>query len=66
MKLHWLGAAGLLAAMAAGTALAQQTEKPLAPAMVEGKSVETRQLEKKDDAPLFPNQTRAPTCGWPR
>ena len=59
MKLHWLGA-GLVAAMAGGTALAQQTEKPLAPATVEGKSVETRQLEKKDDAPLFPNQTRAP------
>ena len=60
MKLHWLGAAGLLAGMAASTALAQQTEKPLAPAMVEGKPIETRQLEKKDDAPLFPNQTRAP------
>ncbi len=46
--------------LTAAPASAQQTEKPLAPAKVEGKSVETRQLEKKDDAPLFPNQTRAP------
>ena len=44
----------------AAPASAQQTQKPLAPTMVEGKPVETRQLEKKDDAPLFPNQTRAP------
>ena len=44
----------------AAPVVAQQTDKPLTPATVDGKPIETRQLEKKDDAPLFPNQTRAP------
>jgi glucose/arabinose dehydrogenase len=57
MKRYWIAG---LAVLMAGSALAQQTEKPQPPAKIEGKSIETRELEKKDDAPLFPNQTRAP------
>ena len=30
------------------------------PALVEGRPVETRPTEKKDNAPAFPEQTRAP------
>lgn len=37
-----------------------QNQLPQPPATVEGKSIETRSLEKPDDKPLFPEQTRAP------
>jgi glucose/arabinose dehydrogenase len=60
MILRDLGLAGVCLFLIAAPASAQQTEKPLAPATLEGKPIETRQLEKKDDAPLFTNQTRAP------
>ena len=39
--------------------LAGQTGPP-APARVEGRPIETRPTEKKDNAPAFPEQTRAP------
>ena len=61
MKRYWIGLLTTgFAALAAGAAFAQQDQKPQPPATVEGKPIETRQLEKKDDAPLFENQTRAP------
>src|ERR1700761_345150 len=41
-------------------AIAQQPLPPQMPRTVEGQPIETRALEKKDDKPLFPEQTRAP------
>ena len=41
-------------------ASAQQPLPPQPPATVEGQPIETRKLEKADDRPLFPEQTRAP------
>src|SRR5579862_8136547 len=41
-------------------AMAQNTLPPQPPRPVEGQPIETRALEKKDDNPLFPEQTRAP------
>jgi glucose/arabinose dehydrogenase len=69
MKRFWIGAA-LLALLP--TALAAQDAPPAPPRtqgdsrefppprLVEGQSWETRSLEKTDDHPLFPEQTRAP------
>lgn len=50
-------------ALLSGAAMAQKLGQPLppqTPAMVEGQPIETRALEKPDDKPLFPEQTRAP------
>ncbi len=52
-----LGAA--IVVVAAVVTLAQRRQDP-APRMVPGQPVETRQPQKADDKPLFPNQTRAP------
>ena len=41
-------------------AIAQNTLPPQPPRTVEGQPIETRQVEKADDKPLFPEQTRAP------
>jgi len=41
-------------------AIAQQPQPPQQPRTVEGQPIETRALEKADDKPLFPEQTRAP------
>src|SRR6185312_11569744 len=41
-------------------ALAQNSLPPQPPRTVEGQPIETRQTEKSDDKPLFPEQTRAP------
>ena len=41
-------------------AIAQQPLPPQMPRTVEGQPIETRALEKADDKPLFPEQTRAP------
>ena len=41
-------------------AMAQNTLPPQTPRTAEGQPIETRGLEKADDKPLFPEQTRAP------
>ena len=41
-------------------AIAQNTLPPQAPRTVEGQPIETRNTEKPDDKPLFPEQSRAP------
>src|SRR5689334_22247264 len=51
--LAWLALAPL-------AALAQNNLPPQPPRIVEGQPIETRQTEKADDKPLFPEQTRAP------
>ena len=47
-------------ALLPAAAIAQQPLPPQMPRTVEGQPIETRALEKKDDKPLFPEQTRAP------
>ena len=42
------------------SAQAPRSLGPQPPATIEGKPIEVRPTEKSDDAPLFPNQTRAP------
>lgn len=54
-----IGALCLFAAPAASQT-APRAQGPQRPAMIEGKPIEVRPTEKSDDAPLFPNQTRAP------
>ncbi|HET7086642.1 MAG TPA: PQQ-dependent sugar dehydrogenase [Rhizomicrobium sp.] len=49
-----------LALLAGMPALAQNTLPPQPPRTVEGQPIETRSVEKADDKPLFPEQTRAP------
>ena len=50
---------GVLACLALlSSSLAGQT--PQRPPLVEGQPVETRPTERKDNAPTFPEQTRAP------
>ena len=64
MKLHL----ALLACLALVPAtLAAQTPPAGAPrpAAVEGRPIETRPPEKKDNAPAFPEQTRAPYHATP-
>ena len=47
-------------ALLPAAAIAQQPLPPQMPRTVEGQPIETRALEKADDKPLFPEQTRAP------
>jgi glucose/arabinose dehydrogenase len=72
MKCHWAGTFLVLAAFASGANAETAPQPPVNEATVkrgpripvyatvDGQSVETRPPEKADDAPLFPEQTRAP------
>ena len=55
-----LGAALVVATLLGQTSSSQSQEPPAAPRRVEGQPIETRPPEKKDNAPAFPLQTRAP------
>ena len=56
-----LGLALVVATLLGQTSSSQSPEPPAAPRLVEGQPIETRPPEKKDNAPAFPLQTRAPT-----
>ena len=56
-----LGMAWLVAALLVETSSTQSSDPaPERPRLVEGQPIETRPPEKKDNAPAFPQQTRAP------
>jgi glucose/arabinose dehydrogenase len=55
-----LGLALVVATLLGQTSSSQSPEPPAAPRLVEGQPIETRPPEKKDNAPAFPLQTRAP------
>ncbi|MEP7309850.1 MAG: PQQ-dependent sugar dehydrogenase [Acidobacteriota bacterium] len=55
-----LGLALVVATLLGQTSSSQSPEPPAAPRLVEGQPIETRPPEKKDNAPAFPQQTRAP------
>ncbi len=63
MKPHFilpLGTALAVAMLLGQTSSSQSPEPAAAPRRVEGQPIETRPPEKKDNAPAFPQQTRAP------
>ena len=57
-----IGAALLIATLVGRTSSSQTADPapPRGPRLVEGQPIETRPTERKDNAPAFPQQTRAP------